>query len=206
MTLPLPPALERLIEQFARLPGVGTKTASRFAFFVLRQPPEVAESLASALREARTAVRHCSRCFFVAQDELCAVCANPSRDRATICVVEGVADVLAVERTGEYRGTYHVLHGVLSPLRGVGPEHLRLAELVDRVRKGGIREVILATPVGVEGEATALYIHRQLAQLEEHEGSGVRITRIAAGVPFGGELEYTDPATLGRALAGRRNV
>ena len=191
--------IARLTLLFARLPGVGEKTAQRLAFHVLKSPPEYASDLAQALLLLRQEVRLCSRCCNLTAQDPCAICADPQRDARTICVVESVPDLLALERTREFRGRYHVLHGALSPLDGVGPDQLKLKELVSRLGQG-VEEVIVATDPTVEGEATALYITRLVKPL------GVRVTRIAQGLPMGGDLEYADQVTLARALAGRREV
>ncbi|NPA90420.1 MAG: recombination protein RecR [Chloroflexi bacterium] len=192
--------IERLIEAFSRLPGIGPKTAARLTYFLLRAPDDVTLELAEALRSLKEEVHYCRRCFNVAQGELCTICADPSRDPHTVCVVEEPLDVVALERSGAYRGLYHVLHGAINPLANVGPEDLRINELVERVQKEPIQEVILATNPNMEGEATAMYIARLLRPL------GVRITRLAHGLPIGGDLEYADQQTLAQALEGRRPV
>jgi recombination protein RecR len=189
-----------LIEAFSRLPGIGPKTASRLTFFLLREPEELALGLAEALQALRAGTVLCERCFNVAEQSPCPICADSGRDPSVICVVEEPLDVLAVERTGAFRGQYHVLHGALSPIDGVYPEKLRIVELVDRVREEKPREIILATNPSLEGENTAAYIHQQLLQ------SGTRVTRLARGLPVGGDLEYTDEVTLARALEGRRSM
>ncbi len=181
-----------------RLPGIGPKTAARLAYYLLRAPEDVTSELVAALQELRVRVRYCRRCFNVSDGDLCAICADPERDPHTICVVEEPLDVVALERSGVYRGLYHVLHGVINPLENVGPEDLRLQELVERVRQGEVQEVILATNPTMEGEATAMYIARLL------QPHGVRLTRLAHGLPVGGDLEYADQHTLARALEGRR--
>jgi recombination protein RecR len=184
----------------AKLPGVGEKTAQRLAFYVLGAPPEYARDLAEALLALEREVRLCSVCCNLTAQDPCGVCRDPLRDEKIICVVESVPDLLAVERTREFRGRYHVLHGALSPLDGVGPDQLKLKELLARLSGGPVQEVIVATDPTVEGEATALYLARLVKPL------GVRVTRIAQGVPMGGNLEYADHVTLARALAGRREV
>ena len=189
-----------LIEVLSRLPGIGPKTASRLTFYLLREPDGLAETLAEALQALRTGTVICERCFNVAEQSPCPICADESRDQETICVVEEPLDILAIERTGEYRGVYHVLHGALSPIDGVYPEKLRIGELVKRVRSQPPREVILATNPTLEGENTAAYIHQQL------RAAGVNVTRLARGLPVGGDLEYTDEVTLARALEGRRSM
>ena len=187
-----------LIEAFSRLPGIGPKTASRLTFFLLREPEELAVSLADALQALHTNTVLCENCFNVAEQSPCAICSDSARDQSTICVVEEPLDVLAVERTGAYRGIYHVLHGALSPIDGFYPEKLRIAELVERLRAKQPRELILATNPSLEGENTAAYIYQQVAR------HGIAITRLARGLPVGGDLEYTDELTLARALEGRR--
>ena len=191
--------IARLTALLAKLPGVGEKTAQRLAFYVLKAPPEYARDLAQALSALRAEVRLCSTCCNLTAQDPCAICRDERRDGRLICVVETVPDLLAVERTREFRGRYHVLHGALSPLDGVGPDQLKLKELVSRLGQG-VEEVIVATDPTVEGEATALYITRLVKPL------GIRVTRIAQGLPMGGDLEYADPVTLARALQGRREI
>ena len=190
--------IARLTVLFARLPGVGEKTAQRLAFHVLKSPPEYARDLAEALLALREEVRLCSVCCNLTAQDPCPICQDAQRDAKTICVVESVPDLLAVERTREFRGRYHVLHGALSPLDGVGPDQLKIKELLARL--AGVEEVIVATDPTIEGEATALYLTRLLKPM------GVRMTRIAQGVPMGGDLEYADQVTLARALQGRREL
>lgn len=190
----------RLVEELSRLPGVGTKTAQRLAFHILKVPSEEARSLAEAIIEAKEKVTFCTCCFNFAQGELCEYCRDGRREPSLVCVVERPQDIVAVERTGEYRGLYHVLGGAISPIDGIGPEELRIRELLERVRKEGIREVIVATNPRVEGEATAVYLANLLRPL------GVKATRIASGLPVGGDLEYADEITLGRALKGRLEI
>ena len=190
--------LADLIAELGRLPGVGPKSAQRIAFWLLDQPDQDVRRLADALVRARERTRFCQVCFNLAQDELCRVCADPARDRGAICVVEESKDVAAIERTREFHGLYHVLGGAISPIDGRGPEHLRLRELLARLRDDAVTEVILATNPNLTGDATATYITRLLRDLP-----GVRVTRLASGLPVGGELEYADDITLGRAFAGR---
>lgn len=194
----VPASLERLATELGRLPGIGPKTAQRLAFHCMRAPRESIEALSSALLDLREQVRPCSRCFFIAEGELCAVCSNPRRDQAQLCVVEEALDVLAIERSGEFSGLYHVLEGSISPIDGVGPEQLRVAELVERVRGGEVREVVVATDPDVEGEATAYFLAERLAPL------GVTVTRLAHGLPAGSDLQYADELTVARAFSGRR--
>jgi recombination protein RecR len=198
----LPEPVQALITAFERLPGIGPKSASRLTFHLLRQPEEVSRSLAEALLAIKSATALCPVCFNItsAGQPMCEVCADSRRDDAMLCVVEEPLDVLVVERTGGFPGRYHVLHGVLSPIEGVGPEHLRIRPLIERLRDGKIKEVILATNPSMEGDATALYLRTQIAPL------GVRVTRLARGLPVGGDLEYADQNTLLRALAGRQEL
>ncbi len=197
MTLPKP--VSRLIEQFQRLPGVGPKTASRLAYHLLRVPEEQAQNLGEALLELHALTRFCSVCFNISDvaTDPCEICRDDKRDGSLLCVVEAPLDVQAVERAQGFRGRYHVLHGAISPVEGIGPENLKIGELVERVRLGGVQEVILATNPSMEGEATAMYIHRAL------QGLPVKVTRLARGLPVGGDLEYTDETTLAKALEGR---
>ena len=194
----LAPPLEQVIHELSKLPSVGRKTAQRLAFHLLRAPREDAESLARSIRELREKIGLCSRCFNLAEGELCPVCADPKRDPGLICVVEEPGNLLAVERTAAYRGVYHVLGGALSPLKDRGPDDLRLRELMERLQGSEVREVVLATNPDVEGEATAVYVARLVKPL------GVRVSRLAQGLPAGGDLDYTDELTLKRAFEGRR--
>ncbi len=187
----------RLIDEFAKLPGIGPKTASRLAYFLLRASREDATGLAEAILEVKEKIRLCSVCFNTTEADPCAICGDPRRDSA-ICVVEEPLDVVALERTGQFKGRYHVLHGALSPVEGIGPDKLKVQELLARVRSEGPDEVIVATNLDLPGEATATYLHRLLVPL------GVNVTRPASGLPVGGDLEYADEVTLGRALLGRR--
>ena len=196
----LPAALERLTEQFARLPGIGAKSAQRLALYTLGMPREDAEAFARTILEARTSVHTCPVCQNLTDRDLCAICDDDRRDHGLICVVAEPRDVIAMERAREYSGVYHVLHGVISPLNHVGPDDIRVRELLDRVSGGGVREVIMATNPDTEGEATAMYISRLLRPL------GVRVTRLAYGIPMGSQLEYADEVTLLRALEGRQDI
>jgi recombination protein RecR len=191
-------AIEDLTGELARLPGIGRKTALRLTYHLLKQPPEQSRRLADALVALAERVRPCARCFNLTEDELCSICRDPRRDPALICAVEEAADIGAIERAGEFRGQYHVLGGRLSPLDGVTPDDLTIPQLVRRVAGGDVREVILATNPSLEGEATALYVQRQLA------GYSLSITRIARGLPVGGDLEYADGVTIAQALTARR--
>jgi recombination protein RecR len=192
--------IARLVKELARLPGIGEKTAQRLAFHVLEAGPEYARALAEAVVGVVRDVRCCSSCQTLTERDPCAICADERRDPRVICVVEGVPDLLAIERTREYRGRYHVLHGALSPLDGVGPADLKIRELLLRLEQAPAEEVVVATNPDVEGEATALYLQKLLKPL------GIKVTRIAQGVPMGGDLEFADQATLARALAGRREL
>jgi recombination protein RecR len=194
------PSLMRLIEELSRLPGIGEKTATRLALFILRSDRTYAESLAQAIWAVKTETTYCSQCFALAEGELCTICQDPQRSEETICVVEGPADLMAVERSREYRGRYHVLHGVLSPLDGIGPEALKIAPLLERLKRNTVKEVIVATNPTVAGEATALYLVKLCKPL------GVRVSRIAHGIPMGGDIEYADAVTLSRAIEGRREM
>jgi len=194
------PPVAKLIEEFEKLPGIGHKTAQRLAFHVLNLPLERVENLASAIREAKLNTRYCSVCSNLTQTDPCSICSNPSRDHGVICVVEDPRDVVAMEKIREYKGLYHVLQGVISPMEGIGPEDIRIKELLARIREGNIREVILATNPDVEGEATAMYISKLLKPI------GIKTTRIAHGIPVGGDLEYIDEVTLSKALEGRREL
>jgi len=196
----VPEALERLIAEFGRLPGVGPKTAQRLAFFCLRAPADLSLRLGDALHGLHEQVRVCTRCYFIADSELCALCRDPHRDAAQLCVVEEPLDVLAIERSGEYHGLYHVLGGALSPMDGIGPDELRVRELEQRVAAGEVREVVIATDPDVEGEATAFFLGERLAV------HGVTVSRLAHGLPAGADLEYADELTVARALAGRRSL
>jgi len=196
----LTPSMQRLIEEFRHLPGIGEKTATRLAFFVLRSDHSYAANLAQALLGVKEQSRLCTHCFGLTERDPCAICTDPRRNPAEICVVEEASDLMALERAQEYRGHYHVLGGALAPLDGIGPEHLRFDELVARTRAGGIAEVIVATNPSAEGEATALYVARLMKPL------GVRVTRIARGLPVGGDVEYADVVTLSRSLEGRHEM
>ena len=196
-----PPALENLVEQFAKLPGVGVKSAQRLAFHVLSMPEDEAAAFAQAILTAKSTIHCCPVCQNLTQGEgPCSICSSPRRDASTICVVADPKDVVAMERSREYPGLYHVLHGVISPMNHVGPDDIRVKELVDRVAKGDVREVIMATNPDTEGEATAMYLSRLLRPF------GVKITRLAYGIPVGSHLEYADDATLMRALEGRQEM
>ena len=190
----------RLIEQLAHLPGIGEKTAARMAFHILRADREYAQLLAEAMLAVKDETRLCSQCFALTEEDPCRLCTDPQRNDDVICVVEEPADLFAVDRAGSFRGRYHVLHGTLSPLDGVGPDELKIQPLLVRLQVGGAQEVIVATNPTVEGEATAIYLAKLLKPL------GVRVTRIAHGIPVGGDLEYTDMVTVGRALEGRREM
>jgi recombination protein RecR len=196
----LPRPVQRLIDEFARLPGIGPKSASRLTFYLLRAGDNQAVELAGALQELKERTRLCSVCYNITEEDPCLVCQDDTRDPQLLCVVEEPLDVLAIERSRAYNGRYHVLHGAISPVEGIGPEDLKVNELVQRVAKGNFRELILATNPTLEGESTALYLQRRLADQK------LRMTRLARGLPVGGDLEYTDEITLGRALEGRQEV
>jgi recombination protein RecR len=194
------PPVQALIDELGRLPGIGPKSAQRIAFHLLKLPTQDAERLANAIRDAKAKVRFCSRCFNVAEDELCGICADDRRDPSVLCVVEEARDIVALEKTGEFRGRYHVLLGAISPIEGIGPEQLKVRELLGRLGDETVNEVIVCTNPNVEGEATAMYLARLLKPL------GLTVTRLASGLPVGGDLEYADELTLGRALEGRRTM
>ena len=200
MASPFEGSVQSLVDELGRLPGIGPKSAQRIAFYLLKTAPEDAKRLARAIVEAKERVSWCRRCFNFAEGELCVYCRDDRRDPTLLCVVEEPRDIVAVERTQEYRGRYHVLLGAISPIEGIGPDQLKVKELLARVGDEGVQEVILATNPNIEGEATAMYLARLLKPL------GLRVTRIASGLPVGGDLEYADEVTLGRALEGRREV
>lgn len=189
--------LQNLIEEFEKLPGIGSKTAQRLAFYVLNQPKEKAEKFAYAIIEAKKSLCYCKECQNLSDKELCNICANPSRDHSVICVMESPKDVLQMERTNEFKGVYHVLHGAIAPMDNIGPDDIRIKELMERISAGGIKEVIMATNPNLEGETTAMYISKLIKPF------GVKVTRIAHGVPVGGELEFADEITLSKALQWR---
>lgn len=199
MTITAKP-IARVVDELSRLPGIGPKTAQRLTYHLLRSPSDQAEALAEAIRELKSRVVLCSECFNITERSPCAICTSPERDRSCICVVEEPLDVVAIERTGQFRGLYHVLHGAISPIEGIGPDELRIRELLARLQEGGVVEIIVATNPNLEGEATALYLKKQL------EPAGVQVTRLARGLPVGGDLEYADEMTLSNALAGRSRL
>ncbi len=192
--------LARLVEQFERLPGIGNKTAQRLAYFVLNMPKTQADEFAKAITDAHEKVKYCTVCCNFTDSELCPVCRNEARDKSQICVVETPRDAIALENTHEYNGTYHILHGAISPLNGVSPDQLKIKELLSRLTDDTVKEVIMATNPTVEGEATAMYISKLLKPM------GIKVTRLAYGIPVGGDLEYTDEVTLARALEGRSEI
>ncbi len=200
MSLICPPSIRLLIEELKRLPGIGDKNAQRLAFHLLDAPGERAESLAGALVRMKETVRHCRRCFNLTEEDLCAICTDAGRVEGMLCVVEAPRDLIAIEKTGQFKGRYHVLMGVLSPMRGIGPEDLKVAELLARVREERVGEVILATNLDVEGEATASFLVSAMKPL------GIKISRIARGIPIGGSLEHADEVTLGLAIDGRSEL
>lgn len=194
------PPVQDLIDELAKLPGIGRKTAQRLAFHLLKIDAAAAKKLASSIVVMKDTVRFCPKCFNFAAGDLCEYCSDPRRDDAIVCVVEEAPDIVSIEKTGEFRGRYHVLGGAISPIDGIGPDDLHLQELLTRISSDGVREVIVATNPNVEGEATAMYLARLLVPV------GVKVTRIASGLPVGGDLEYADEVTLGRALQGRREL
>ncbi len=196
----LPQSVERLINEFARLPGIGPKTASRLTFYLLRSSDEQTAELASALESLKSSTQLCSVCFNITEDDPCQICIDGGRDMRLLCVVEEPLDVVAIERSRAFEGRYHVLHGAISPVEGVGPDDLKIAELIRRLNTEQISELILATNATLEGDATSLYLQRRLATIE------IKLTRLARGLPVGGDLEYTDEITLGRALEGRQEL
>lgn len=194
------PSFAKLVTELAKLPGIGQKTATRLAFFILRQPASEAEALAGAIRGLKEKIRFCSRCFHITESDPCPLCSNPGRDDALLCVVEEPQDLIAIERSRSFRGRYHVLHGALSPLDGVGPDDLKIRELLIRLKDHQVTEVLIATNFTVEGEATALYLARLINPL------GIRVTRLAYGIPMGSDLEFVDEVTVNRAVEGRRDL
>ena len=191
------PSIEKLIESFEKLPSIGNKTAARLAFYMLNASEEETNEFITSIQEAKKNLKYCSKCYNITDTDPCPICSNPARDNSIICVVEDVKDVVAMEKTHEFKGLYHVLHGSISPMNGIGPDDIKIKELLKRLINGEVKEVILATNPRVEGEATAMYISKLIKPL------GVKVTRIAHGVPVGGDLEYTDEATLSKALEGR---
>ena len=194
------PLVQRLIDEFSRLPGIGPKTAQRLTYYLIKMPNEQSESLSEAIISMKGNIVLCLQCFHITDKALCDVCTDTSRDQNTLCVVEQPLDVVAFEKTGTYVGRYHVLHGAISPINGIGPDNLNIRPLIERIAKEDFKEIILATNPNLEGEATSLYIHRLIGDL------GVKVTRPARGLPMGGDLEYADEATLGSALEGRQSI
>ncbi len=194
------PSIERLIENFERLPSIGHKTATRLAFYMLNQNEEGINEFINSIVEAKKNLRYCSQCFNITDTDPCPICSSQKRDKQTICVVEDVKDIAAMEKTHEFKGVYHVLHGSISPMNGIGPEDIKIKELLERLKDIDIKEIIIATNPRVEGEATAIYISKLIKPL------GIKVTRIAHGIPVGGDLEYTDEVTLSKALEGRREL
>jgi recombination protein RecR len=194
----VPPALERLIQDLSKLPGIGKKTASRLAMYIMRSPAAEAKSLAADLDELHTVVKLCSNCFIFSETDPCKICSDPGRTSEVVCVVEGPGDLLAIEKTGAYHGLYHILHGVLAPMDGIGPDEIKINELVERVKRRKVKEILLATSSTVPGEATASYLARILAQEK------VKVTRLACGIPMGMDIKYADEVTLARAIETRR--
>ena len=194
------PSIEKLIQSFEKLPSIGNKTAARLAFYILNASEEETNEFVSSIVNAKKNLKYCSKCFNISDTDPCPICANPKRDQSRICVVEDVRDIVAMERTHEFKGVYHVLHGSISPMNGVGPDDIKIKELLARLMDGQVKEVILATNPRVEGEATAMYLSKLIKPL------GIKATRIAHGIPVGGDLEYTDEITLTKALEGRREL
>ena len=194
------PTIERLIENFEKLPSIGHKTATRLAFHMLNLNEEGVNEFINSITEAKKNLKYCSKCFNITDTDPCPICSSPKRDQSTICVVEDVKDVVAMEKTHEYKGVYHVLHGSISPMNGIGPEDIKIKELLERLRDTDVKEIILATNPRVEGEATAIYLSKLIKPI------GIKVTRIAHGIPVGGDLEYTDEITLSKALEGRREI
>ena len=194
------PAVEDLIAKLAKLPGIGKKTAARLAFHILQSSQEDAQALARSIMRVKERISLCPICFNIAEDEVCVICRNSQRDRSLLCVVEEPSDLMSIESTGIFKGLYHVLHGAIAPLDGVGPQELKIAELLERLRQGGIKEVIIATNPTIEGDATALYLAKVVKPM------GITVTRIAQGIPAGGDIEYVDIKTMSRSLEGRREV
>ena len=194
------PSIEKLIENFEKLPSIGNKTAARLAFYILDTPDQEVQEFVDAIINAKKNLKYCSKCFNISDTDPCEICSNPRRDESVICVVEDVKDIVAMERTHEFNGLYHVLHGSISPMNGVGPDDIKIKELLSRLMDGTVKELILATNPRVEGEATAMYISKLVKPM------GIKVTRIAHGIPVGGDLEYTDEVTLSKALEGRREL
>ncbi|CAG4916461.1 MULTISPECIES: recombination mediator RecR [Acidithrix] len=193
-------SMQALIDEFSKLPGIGPKSAQRISFYLLRSEQGESDRLAKSILEAKRTIKWCQRCFNLSEEDLCAICIDPERDSTTICVVEEPKDLIAIERTREFKGLYHVLQGALNPIEGVGPEQLRIRELMARLSDAAIDEVIICTNPNIEGEATSMYLARMISP------TGIKVSRIASGLPVGGDLEYADELTLGRALEGRRDM
>ena len=194
------PSIEKLIQSFEKLPSIGNKTAARLAFYILNASEEETNDFISSIVNAKKNLKYCSKCYNISDTDPCPICSNPKRDQSEICVVEDVRDIVAMEKTHEFRGVYHVLHGSISPMNGVGPDDIKIKELLARLMDGQVKEVILATNPRVEGEATSMYLSKLIKPL------GIKVTRIAHGIPVGGDLEYTDEITLTKALEGRREI
>lgn len=194
------PSIEKLIEAFEKLPSIGSKTAARLAFYILNSSEEETKEFVNSILEAKKNLKYCSVCYNISDTDPCMICANKGRDKSIICVVEDVKDIVAMEKTHEFKGLYHVLHGSISPMNGIGPDDIKIKELLARLMEGTVKEVILATNPRVEGEATAIYLSKLIKPL------GITVTRIAHGIPVGGDLEYTDEVTLSKALEGRREI
>ncbi|OGG16700.1 recombination protein RecR [Candidatus Gottesmanbacteria bacterium RIFCSPHIGHO2_02_FULL_39_11] len=203
----LPRSVEKLMESFQKLPGVGPKSASRLTFYLLHVPQTQLDEFSESLKNLKTSTVYCSICSNIGESDPCVICAEPERDHSIVCVVEEPIEILSVERTGKYKGVYHVLHGAIDPLNNIGPDEIKIKELIDRLEKDEIKEIILATNPTMEGEATAMYIRREIQKLKSQIPNldGIKITRLAHGLPVGGDLEYADEVTLGRAMEGRVN-
>ena len=196
----LPPSLVKLVEALRRLPGIGPKSAQRLAFIILKNPKKDAETLAKAILDIKEKIRHCNICYAITEGDPCPICRSPSRAKETICVVEEPSDILAIEKSRGYKGSYHVLQGHLSPLNGIGPEQLKIAELIARLKSGEVKELIIATNPNLEGETTAMYLAKLVKPL------GIKVTRLARGLPVGGDIEYADEITLSKSLEGRQEI
>jgi recombination protein RecR len=196
----LPRSVEKLIEAFEKLPGIGPKTASRLCFYLLHIPQKQLDEFSTAVKDLKTLTVYCSKCFNIGEEDPCVVCGSLNRDESTVCVVEQPIDILSIEKTGKYKGVYHVLYGAINPLNNIGPDEIKIAELIERVKSGKIEEIILATNPNIEGEATAMYIKREV----KNQNSNIKVTRLAHGLPVGADIEYADEVTLTNALEGRR--
>ncbi|MBI4990479.1 recombination protein RecR [Candidatus Gottesmanbacteria bacterium] len=200
----LPRSIEKLIESFEKLPGIGPKTASRLSFYLLHVPQAQLDQFGESVKNLKNSTVYCSKCFNIGESDPCVICSSPQRDEGVVCVVEQPIDILSMEKIGKYKGVYHVLHGCINPLNNIGPDEIKIAEMLERVKGGKIKEIILATNSNIEGEATAMYIRRELKSHPDLIGTKVKITRLAHGLPVGADIEYADEVTLSKALEGRR--